>query len=116
MIWALDPIFSEEKENDETVDRLLSILKGHSNVVTTCRWSPDGKYSCQLVFHLSRLLASASDDETVRIWRKTEKKIEEEKTNVPEGEEEEEEDVIQYECVRIFKGHHSGISWDQNRF
>ena len=66
MIWALDPIFSEEKENDETVDRLLSILKGHSNVVTTCRWSPDGKYSCQLVFHLSRLLASASDDETVR--------------------------------------------------
>lgn len=52
----------------------------------------------------------------MRIWRKTEKKIEEEKTNVPEGEEEEEEDVIQYECVRIFKGHHSGISWDQNRF
>ena len=103
MIWALDPIFSEEKENDETVDRLLSILKGHGN------------YYCQLVFHLSRLLASASDDETVRIWRKTEKKIEEEKTNVPEGEEEEEEDVIQYECVRIFKGHHSGISWDQNR-
>lgn len=115
MIWALDPIFSEEKENDETVDRLLSIIKGRSNVVTTCRWSPDGKYSCQLVFHLSRLLASASDDETVRIWRKTEKKIEE-KTNVPEGEEEEEEDIIQYECVRIFKGHHSGISWDQNRF
>ena len=61
------------------------------------------------------MLASASDDETVRIWRKTEKKIEEEKTNVPEGEEEEEEeeDVIQYECVRIFKGHHSGRSWDQ---
>ena len=59
--------------------------------------------------HLSRLLASASDDESVRIWRRTEK-TEEEKTNVSEEEEEEEEDVIQYECVRIFKGHHSGTS------
>jgi len=43
MIWAVDPIFIEEKEDDENEDRLLSVLKGHSNVVTTCRWSPDGK-------------------------------------------------------------------------
>ena len=37
-------------------------------------------------------------------------------SSLAHDEEEEEEDVIQYECVRIFKGHHSGISWDQNRF
>ena len=43
MIWAVDPIFIEEKEDDENEDRLLSVLKGHSNIVTTCRWSPDGK-------------------------------------------------------------------------
>ena len=43
LIWSTDPIFSEEKEDDENTDRLLSVLRGHSNVVTCCRWSPDGK-------------------------------------------------------------------------
>lgn len=44
LIWSTDPIFSEEKEDDENTDRLLSVLRGHSNVVTCCRWSPDGRY------------------------------------------------------------------------
>ena len=43
-IWSTEPIFSKEKEDDENTERLLSILKGHSNVVNVCRWSPDGKY------------------------------------------------------------------------
>lgn len=111
MIWALDPIFSEEKENDETVDRLLSILKGHSNVVTTCRWSPDGKYKLPIILISFRLIASASDDETVRVWRKTEKEPEEEKKPAAENEEDEEEGVIQYECIHVFKGHRSGRDW-----
>ena len=47
-IWSTEPIFSKEKEDDENTERLLSILKGHSNVVNVCRWSPDGKYNCYI--------------------------------------------------------------------
>ena len=66
-IWATDPIFSEEKEDDENTDRLLSTLKGHTNEATCCRWSPDGR--CASCFLLIRsYLATASDDETIRIW------------------------------------------------
>ena len=99
MIWAVDPIFIEEKEDDENEDRLLSVLKGHSNVVTTCRWSPDGK-SWKWKSSLDRWLASASDDETIRIWKKSEKE--------EDNEEEENDNIIRYECAHIFKGHHSG--------
>lgn len=42
-IWSTDPVFSEEKEDDENTERLLSTLRGHTNEVTCCRWSPDGR-------------------------------------------------------------------------
>ena len=83
------------------------------------------------LIHAISLLASASNDETIRIWRKTEQPIEKEineeeeeekkkgeEGEKEEGEEEEEEeeeedddekDVLHYECVSILKGHRSGI-------
>ena len=66
-IWATDPIFSEEKEDDENTDRLLSTLRGHTNEVTCCRWSPDGRYASRFCL-IRSYLATASDDETIRIW------------------------------------------------
>lgn len=49
-IWSTDPVFSEEKEDDENTERLLSTLKGHTNEVTCCRWSPDGR--CFFAFRI----------------------------------------------------------------
>ena len=130
LIWSTEPIFSKEKEEDENVPQLLSVLRGHSDVTSCCRFSPDGRFGC--VFHRSctSLLASASNDETIRIWRKTEQSIEEEMKEEgeekkdggeeenggeeggekeEEEEEEEDKDVLHYECIRILKGHRSGI-------
>ena len=45
-------------------------------------------------------MASASDDETIRIWKKSEKE--------EDNEEEENDNIILYEFAHIFKGHHSG--------
>ena len=45
-------------------------------------------------------MASAFDDETIRIWKKSEKE--------EDNEEEENDNIIRYECAHIFKGHHSG--------
>lgn len=80
-----------------------------------------------------RLLASASDDETIRIWKrdetyvyvefaiyeqnrdeKNENEKEEEKNqeNKDDSEEDEdEENVMRFNCIRILKGHRSGISF-----
>lgn len=47
-------------------------------------------------------MASASDDETIRIWKKSEKE--------EDNEEEENDNIIRYECAHIFKGHHSDVT------
>ena len=44
LIWSTEPIFSKEKEEDENVPQLLSVLRGHSDVTSCCRFSPDGRF------------------------------------------------------------------------
>ena len=67
-------------------------------------------------------LASASDDETVRIWKKDENYVhtfvfidfqhpqgkEESKEEENEEEEDDDDDVIRFECIQVYKGHRSG--------
>ena len=83
-----------------------------------------------------RLLASASDDETVRIWKRdetyvsieiaiykqnrdekneTEKEEDKNQENKDDSEEDEdEENVMRFNCIRVLKGHRSGISFSSS--
>lgn len=94
------------------------------------------KVGVWIVSNPCSLLASASNDETIRIWRKTEQPVEEDEEEEEKEEKEEEEsgkkegvegdheeemeedeeeegedreDILHYECISILKGHRSGI-------
>lgn len=58
LLWSTEPIFSKEKEDDENTPRLLSVLRGHSDVTSCCRFSRDGRlgFGSSLILVVSLLV------------------------------------------------------------
>ena len=100
-VWNMRPCKSVEAENDSTVPRTLATLSGHEGSVNCVRWSPDG-----------RMLASASDDQLVMLWRLA--AAGDRLGSMPFGSGGAAPNVEKWRCVATLRGHSGdvvGVAW-----